>query len=204
MMQTSADIGEISAALAKAQAELENVEKGGTNPHFRSKYATLPDVLAEVRPKLAKHGIAVIQMPVNGDGSTIGVATRFTHSSGQWIESEFYVAPTKFDAQGAGSVVTYLRRYALMAMAGVSGDDDDGNAAVRAPVALAESAGPTTLLINSEQRKALMAIADEVGADKERFLNWLGVDSFASIPASQYQKAVAALNSKRTAQVAAK
>lgn len=133
MMQTSHEIHEIADALAKAQAELENVEKGGTNPHFRSKYATLPDVLAEVRPKFAKQGISIIQMPVNGKESDIGVITRLAHSSGQWIQSELYVAPSKFDAQGAGSVVTYLRRYALMAMAGVSADDDDGNAAVTRP-----------------------------------------------------------------------
>jgi hypothetical protein len=55
------------------------------------------------------------------------------HSSGQWIESSLYVAPTRFDAQGTGSVITYLRRYALMSVAGIGPDDDDGEAAVGRP-----------------------------------------------------------------------
>jgi hypothetical protein len=55
------------------------------------------------------------------------------HSSGQWIESSLYVAPTRFDAQDVGSVISYLRRYALMAVAGIGPDDDDGEAAVGRP-----------------------------------------------------------------------
>jgi hypothetical protein len=121
------------AAMALAQAEVENVEKAGSNPAFRSKYARLGEVLDEIRPKFAAQGISITQMPINGAGSNIGVVTLFAHKSGQWLESTLYVAPTKFDAQGAGSVITYLRRYALMAMAGVAPDDDDGNAAVGKP-----------------------------------------------------------------------
>ena len=129
----SSPCGELFAAMALAQAAVENVEKAGTNPAFRSKYARLGEVLDEIRPKFAAQGISITQMPINGAGSSIGVVTLFAHKSGQWLESTLYVAPTKFDAQGAGSVITYLRRYALMAMAGVAPDDDDGNAAVGRP-----------------------------------------------------------------------
>jgi hypothetical protein len=130
MINTSPEIGDIAAALAAAQAEMQNVEKDRINPHFKSRYATLGAVLDEVRPQLAKQGIAIVQMAVNGEASTIGVITRFVHKSGQWIESGLYVTPSKFDAQGAGSVISYLRRYALMSMAGVWQDDDDGEASV--------------------------------------------------------------------------
>jgi hypothetical protein len=132
-IRTSEQIDEIAAAIAKAQAELENVERGGTNPDFRSRYAQLGAVLDEVRPKFAKHGVAILQHAVNGAGSNVGIVTRLAHSSGQWIESSLYVAPTRFDAQGAGSVISYLRRYALMAVAGIGPDDDDGEAAVGRP-----------------------------------------------------------------------
>jgi hypothetical protein len=132
-IHTSDQIDQIADAMAKAQAALENVSKSGKNPHFKSSYATLADVLSEVRPKFAAEGIAIVQMPVNGEGSNIGVATRFAHKSGQWIESVIFVAPTKFDAQGVGSVQSYLRRYSLMAMAAVGGEDDDGEAAVGRP-----------------------------------------------------------------------
>ena len=132
-VQTSDQVNEIFTALAKAQAEMENVAKDRENPHFRSRYATLSGVLDEVRGKLAKHGISIWQAPVNGDGSNVGIVTRLGHASGQWIESALYVQPTKFDAQGVGSVLTYLRRYSLMAVAGVGPEDDDGNAAVGKP-----------------------------------------------------------------------
>jgi ERF superfamily len=132
-IRTSDQINEIAAAIAKAQAELGNVERGGTNPHFHSRYAQLGAVLDEVRPKFAKHGVAILQHAVNGVGSNVGVVTRLAHSSGQWIESSLYVAPARFDAQGAGSVISYLRRYALMSVAGIGPDDDDGEAAVGRP-----------------------------------------------------------------------
>lgn len=129
-IRTSDQTNEIAAALAAAQAELENVAKDAENPHYRSRYATLAGVLEEVRPKLAKHGISIWQMPVNGDGGTIGVVTRLTHSSGQFLEGEFYLVPTKPDAQGAGSAISYNRRYSLMAVTGVGPEDDDGEEAV--------------------------------------------------------------------------
>jgi hypothetical protein len=143
MIQTSEQIDAISAALVKAQADIENIAKTGKNPHFKSSYATLADVLDELRPKFAKHGIYIMQAAINGEGATIGVSTRLLHSSGQWIESTLYVAPIKFDAQGAGSTVTYLRRYGLMAMAGVGAEDDDGEAAVGRPQAPARTNGAT-------------------------------------------------------------
>lgn len=123
----------IFAALAKAQSEIKNAVKDSTNPHYRATYADLASIKEACWEALTKNGICPVQMPVNGDGSNIGVVTVFGHSSGQWIESTIYVAPTKFDAQGVGSVITYLRRYALAAMAGVAPEDDDGNAAVGRP-----------------------------------------------------------------------
>lgn len=131
---TSDTIQEIGTALAKAQGEMENLEKSGTNPAFKAdgkvrSYSTLSNVLDEVRPKLSKHGIAILQIPVNGDDGAVGIVTRLIHSSGEWIEGALYVKPAQFTAQGVGSVLTYLRRYTLMAMAGVAPDDDDGNAA---------------------------------------------------------------------------
>jgi hypothetical protein len=130
---------EIFAAVAKAQTTIKNAVKDSANPHFKSKYADLASVREACWESLTSAGIAVIQMPIN-EGGNVGVVTLFAHSSGQWIEGTVYVAPTRYDAQGVGSVITYLRRYALAAMAGVAPDDDDGEAAVGRP---AERAAPT-------------------------------------------------------------
>jgi len=139
----SSPANEIFAALALAQADMANVGRDVANPHFRSKYASLGAVFEEVRPKLATRGLALVQMPINGAGSNIGIVSLMTHASGQWIESTIFCAPAKFDAQGVGSLITYLRRYAAMAMCGVGTEDDDGNAAVARPEgATAQQARP--------------------------------------------------------------
>lgn len=136
-MQTSESINEFAAALAKAQATMAKAAKDSTNPHFKSKYADLASISDACREALTANNIAVLQGPGTTDDGAVVVATRLIHSSGQWAETSMACRPMKADAQSMGSVVTYLRRYCLAAMAGVAPDDDDGNAAsaVGAPVA---------------------------------------------------------------------
>lgn len=127
-MRTSESIKNISKAMAQFQAEVKNPANTANNPFFKSKYAPLNDVLNLVRPILTKHGLSVLQSP-SGDGEHITVTTLITHESGEWIESDpLTLRADKATAQGAGSAVTYARRYALSAMLGISSeDDDDGN-----------------------------------------------------------------------------
>lgn len=126
-MKKSESIKEISAALAKAQAEIRHSEKDGVNPHFRNEYSTLASVFDACKPALNKNGITVIQLPLHCDTGVI-VETMFLHSSGEWISSELYL-PVQGNAQQYGSALTYARRYSLAAMAGVAPADDDGNGA---------------------------------------------------------------------------
>ena len=129
MTAHSEEINEIATALAKAQESMTVAEKDGKNPHFKSAYSTLASVINAVRPMLSKQGIAVFQ-DVGTTSEGVQVTTRFIHSSGQWLSSTIAAKPQKPDAQGIGSCVTYLRRYGLMAAAGIApGDDDDGSAA---------------------------------------------------------------------------
>lgn len=130
-MQTSPTIAALAAALAKAQGEIEGATKDASNPAFRSKYATLASIWDACRAALSKNGIAVVQSPGTDDAGAVTMTTMLIHSSGQWMQGALAVKPMKPDAQGVGSVVTYLRRYALAAMVGVApDDDDDGEAGV--------------------------------------------------------------------------
>lgn len=132
-MQTSEQINEIAAALAKAQAEMGGAKKDSSNPHFRSSYADLASVREACLSALNKYGIAVIQSPrgVVVDGQfCVELETRLVHSSGQWFADTLTVPVTKVDAQGVGSATTYARRYALAAFVSVAPEDDDGEAAV--------------------------------------------------------------------------
>lgn len=129
-MQKSESIKNIAKALAAFQADVKNPANTETNPFFKSKYAPLNDILNLVRPLLSKHGLSVLQSP-SGDGQNVTVTTLITHESGEWIESDpLTLKADKATAQGAGSAITYARRYALSAMLGISSeDDDDGNIA---------------------------------------------------------------------------
>lgn len=129
-MKASESIKNLAAALVKFQAEVKNPPNTANNPFFKSKYAPLNDVLNLVRPLLSKHGLGVIQAP-SGDGKDITLTTMLIHESGEWIELDpLTLQADKPTAQGAGSAITYARRYALSAALGISSeDDDDGNIA---------------------------------------------------------------------------
>ena len=128
-MNKSDSIKELATALAKAQAEIENASKNSQNPHFRSKYADLAEVLNTVRPVFSKHGISLIQAPSYESGIA-SVETMLAHASGEWMSGTCSAPVSKQDAQGVGSAITYLRRYSLAAFAGIAQEDDDANSAV--------------------------------------------------------------------------
>lgn len=133
-MRQSETITAIAPAIVKASAELGPIAKDATNPAFRNKYATLDAIMEQVRPILAKHGLAVMQgvtHPETVDGRVVGLAveTRLLHLSGEWIASTVTLPVEKATAQGAGSAISYGRRYGLSAMLGLTAEDDDGNAA---------------------------------------------------------------------------
>lgn len=133
MSMMSDAINEISAALAKAQGQIEGASKGKVNPAFKSKYADLASIWDACREALSTNGLAVLQIP-NETPDGMLLTTMVTHSSGQWFRSSYPVRPVQATPQGLGSAITYARRYALMAMVGIAPEDDDGEAAMgRAP-----------------------------------------------------------------------
>lgn len=120
---------ELAKALAKAQAEMKNPAFDSTNPHFKSKFASLVSVREAVLPVLNKHGLTLSQFPKTSEGRA-GCVNVLMHVSGEWIEEECLLPLDKNNAQGAGSAITYARRYSVQAIGGVVADqDDDGNAA---------------------------------------------------------------------------
>ncbi len=120
----------LSAAMAKAFAEIEGATKSANNPHFKSKYADLGAIIDAVKPALISHGLFFTQRTQpSPDG--VSVETVLHHSSGEQMSlGLLFVPANKRDAQGFGSALTYARRYSLMTAFGVPTEDDDGNAAV--------------------------------------------------------------------------
>jgi len=129
-MKTSESIKEIATALSKAQGAMMGAKKGAVNPFFKSKYSDLSMVIEAISQPFLNNGLSFVQCP-GFEESRITVTTRIMHTSGEWIESMVSLPPTKNDAQGVGSAITYGKRYGLQAMAGVPSTDDDGQAAVK-------------------------------------------------------------------------
>ncbi len=126
----SPELDQLAAALAKAQSQIQPAVKDRQNPAFRSNYADLASVWDACRVALASNALSVSQHPGRLEDGTVTVTTALMHASGQHIISVAAAMPKDGSAQAAGSVVTYLRRYALAAAVGVApGDDDDGHAA---------------------------------------------------------------------------
>lgn len=139
MIEHSEQLDALAPALTKVQAEVKGAAKDSENPHFRSKYADLASVWEACREALTRNGFSVVQLPGYADGVAT-LDTMLLHSSGQWIRATAGAPLQKQDAQGVGSALTYLRRYALAAVASVCPEDDDGEAAVnrKAPQPLSE------------------------------------------------------------------
>jgi len=179
-MNKSEQINDLAAALNKAQSQMNGAKKGAKNPFFKSKYADLVSVVDAVKGPFVENGLSYSQFPVYEDGK-VGVETILMHSSGQWISNILLLPMTKQDPQAAGSAITYARRYALQAIAGIPAEDDDGNAATHGQK-FTRNQNP----VNSLTQSLLQVITDgndRATADYWRSLNqdqqqqaWSGLD----------------------------
>lgn len=127
-MRMSESIKNIATSLVAFQGEVKDPSKDGKANY--GKYVQLDALLEVIRPALSKQGLSFLQFP-GGDGQVITITTLLMHTSGEWIESDpFGLKAQKVDPQGAGSAVTYGRRYSLSSVLGLAWDeDDDGNKA---------------------------------------------------------------------------
>ena len=133
-MDKSESIKALAEALNKAQDEMGGAVKDAKNPFFKSNYADLSSVVQAIKQPFADNGLSYSQLPLFEDGR-VGVETILMHVSGEWMAGKLLLPVTKQDPQAAGSAITYARRYALQAMAGIPSEDDDGNIASQKPAA---------------------------------------------------------------------
>lgn len=137
-MEKSPSIIELAQALTCFQGKMGKIKKDANNPFFKSKYASLGNILEAIQEPLSECGLCFSQFPTDSHGLT----TILMHAkSGEYLQATYFMKPVKDDPQGIGSSITYQRRYSLSAILGLNIDeDDDGNTASR-PKTVAE---PTT------------------------------------------------------------
>lgn len=191
-MEQSESINELSAALAKAQAEIRNPGKNTKNTFFKNEYADLTSVLGCIRPVASANGLSFIQA-VEAYSGNVAVSSQISHVSGQWVKQVASVelpSSSKNMMADLGSIATYLKRYQAQSMFAISSEEDT-------------DAQDLTLGIEdiSDEKVAhLDAMLDSTSSSKSAFLKVYNVESLKSLTDSQYEKAKKQLQQKKARQ----
>lgn len=123
----------LASALAKAQAEFPKIERvrtvkvrsKRTGAEYQFSYAPLDFILNSVRPVLSKHGLSLIQALAQAENGSPAVQTILFHESGDSVEASFPLENIPEAPQELGSLLSYIRRYAVQAILGIATEDDD-------------------------------------------------------------------------------
>ncbi|OEL06873.1 single-stranded DNA-binding protein [Staphylococcus xylosus] len=128
-MNKSESITKINKALVEFHKQVKQPMKDANNPFFKSKYVPLENVVEAIDEVAPSLGLSFTQWASNDANGRIGVSTMLLHESGEYIEYDpVYMKADKETAQGAGALISYLKRYSLSAVFGITSDqDDDGN-----------------------------------------------------------------------------
>lgn len=159
MIEKSPEITELAKALNEFQASVKGVTKDGTNPFFKSKYATLENTIDTIRGSLAKVGLSFTQFP---EGENL-LVTILMHNSGQYLMGSAQMSPKESTPQAQGSAITYMRRYALSAVLGLATEeDDDGNEATKPQSKTDVASEANRLITNATSLANLTALTERI------------------------------------------
>lgn len=103
---------------AKAKVKMK---QGG---EYGYSYLSLPALLDHIAGPRREAGLAIAQ-EVHGADGFVAITTYLIHLSGQWIAFGDAVFPAPNDPQQRGAVISYARRYSLLAALGLAAEDDD-------------------------------------------------------------------------------
>lgn len=184
-------------AMAAAKAEIpvimKNREVDFTSSKGRTNYRheDLAEIARTVDPILTKHGLSyrfrTTSQPNEPVSVTCIVSHRHGHSEENTLSAGRDESGNKNSIQAVASTITYLQRYTLKAALGLAASNDDDGSASEKPA-----------FITSDQLQRIIALADEVKADKERFCKYLKIGSLAEILASDFDHAMRLLEAKRS------
>lgn len=118
---------EQSKKLFAAIQEIQPIKKDKTNPHFKSRYADINNILEDIKPILHKYGMFILQPIVQFEIFTYIVDSETGETI---IQSVMEINPT-IPPQQKGSEITYYRRYMLQSLLSLEATDDDANAATQ-------------------------------------------------------------------------
>ena len=121
----------IYTQLLAFQNKVNVIKKDSTNPHFKNTYASLAQIIGEVKPTLSEC-LLVLTQPIDDKG----IHTVISYNNESVIAS--IPMPTGLTPQQLGSAITYFRRYTLAALLALEIDDDDAQATNTPPKVLSK------------------------------------------------------------------
>jgi hypothetical protein len=176
---------ELYRALAKARTEFTKVKFDSVNPHFKNKFASLASMHDATIEALSANGLMILQLPTDNDGR-FALKTVLAHVSGASVETTLLMPPTKNDAQGIGSAMTYARRYSYAAILNIVGEPDDD----------AEMASQPIETITKAEASHLSKLIDSTQTEKAQVLGFYKIKSLEELPKLQYEKIVKRMEEK--------
>jgi hypothetical protein len=183
----------IYSALCAAQAEFGKVQKGSTNPAFKSRYADLADVAGVVIPTLSAHGVAVLHY-MTGEGDQMAMRTEFVHAASESrVACDVPLIVDRNNMQGMKSATTYAKRIGLESLSGVAPQDDDGNAAAAA--APKQQAAPAKK-VSAEQFQQIDDLIERTVSDEAKLCAYWKVAALHDLTSQQAEQTIAMLTKK--------
>lgn len=184
-----------NVAMQAAQEEMGPVRTDASNKQTNSRYASYPALDRVLRPIYTKHGFAISFNTGDSAADFLRVLAYVSHKNGHTREYKIDMPADGKGAKGGdvmtkthatGSASLYGMRYLLkMIFNIIVSDDDDGNRA---------GSGDK---ITEEQADTLLEMLTADKADVKKFCAFMKCESIIEIPATQYQKAVEAINLAR-------
>jgi hypothetical protein len=185
------------AAMIRLQEKLANVkiikdskivfsgvDKKGNAYTQETPYAKLEGIDTIIRPLMREEGFVVTYLTEGTD--RVVVKCKITHIGGHSEISSMTLpldtSGSKNNLQGAGSSISYGRRYTLCAMLNLItvGEDDDGNGGA----------------IDDAQAARIKELIKASGADTVAFLKYMKAPNVEEILFKDYRKATSALEEK--------
>lgn len=199
VLQERYEANEARKAYHRAMSDFKaiplKIEKDKTVKFLNVKYnhASLSNVVETITAELSKHGLSASWR--TAQNGKIIVTCRITHILGHSEETSLSAdadnSGSKNSIQAIGSTISYLERYTLLAILGLSTTemDDDGQSAVKQEK------------INKEEFKKIKESLIQIKVDEKKFLQYMAVGQLEDILKIDYQKALIAIENKKKAKI---
>jgi len=151
-------------------------------------HASLYNVTQKISSELSKYGLSASWKTHQTD-KMVTVTCRISHKQGHSEETSLSApaddSGSKNAIQAIGSTISYLERYTILSLTGLSTQNQDTDGIVEEK-------------IDENKVKILKGLIAELNVDKGKFLKFVDVEKIEDINASDFAKAKLALEARKT------